>query len=53
MAIQSKNKTYFTTEAQRKAFRIVNCACGAVNKVKLCASVVKYLLVFACQANRN
>jgi len=43
----------FTTEAQRKAFRIVNCACGAVNKVKLCAlcaSVVKYFLVFDCQA---
>ncbi|GMR00671.1 MAG: hypothetical protein BMS9Abin19_0004 [Gammaproteobacteria bacterium] len=25
---------------------IVNSACGAVNKIKLCASVVKYFLAF-------
>jgi hypothetical protein len=39
----------FTTEAQRKAFGIVNCACGAVKKVKLCASVVKFFLVSDCR----
>jgi hypothetical protein len=33
--------------------RIVNSATGAVNKLKLCvlcASVVKYFLVFDCQS---